>query len=313
MRPRTAVGPTTTALLGLAAATIGVGACTAGSGSGTADGTMMVIGCNGQNSLATPKPYALDPTFFAGEPFEDICPPMLTCSGPHTNRLVIRMQRNGNSIEVNDTLYFDVQSSYEVARCLRGRILPGGAPDWDTRLVTDADGAAIPGLVWCDWTWSASADGGAADAGLDASGAVAPPDAGGMVDGGAQPASMTAPSARINISTQDFVQVSFSPMYTCSSARLVAVALPGSWIQFENFGTAAEPTLDAGARAPMADDFKVNFGDRLRATFHLVMGDQRVEQAIMSRLAIPQAKIGGELDGSFDFDLERGRAAQPFP
>ena len=30
-------------------------------------------------------------------------------------------------------------------------------------------------------------------------------------------------------------------------------------------------------------------------------------------MPIPTPLIGGTLDGYFDFDLERGRAAQPFP
>jgi hypothetical protein len=304
-------------LVGLALVVVPSAACTVGSGSGSAIGTLMVIGCNEQNSLAKSQPYSLKPTFFAGEPIEDVCPPMMTCGGPHTNRLLIRMQRNGNSIEVNDTLYFDVQNSYEVARCLRGRINDDGTPDWDTRLITGPDGAVIPGKVWCDWNWVAAPDGGVADAGpADAGVDGGPADAsadGGVADGGAGGVPMAQPVARINISTADYVRASFSPMDTCLSARLVGIALPGSWIQFESLSGAEQPQLLPNERPAVTYDFKANFGDRLRATFHVVLGDQRVVTAIQMRDAIPPTLIDGELDGSFDFDLERGRAAQPFP
>jgi hypothetical protein len=286
-------------------------ACTVGGGSGAAEGFLRVVGCNTNNTLTQEEPFSLKPTFFAGEPIEDVCPPLMTCSGPHTNRLVIRMQRNGNSIEVNDTLYIDVHNSYEVARCIRGRILNGHG-DWDPRFVTASDGTLIPGLVWCDWNWQdppdAGADAGAVDAGAPAAVAA---DAGSP---DAAPATMAAPHARINITTQDYVRASFAPEYTCSEARLVGVALPGSWIEFEDFGSASQPSLDAGARTAVGNDFKVNFGDRLRATrFHLILGDERVQTAIMTREAIPPTLIDGSLDGLFDFDMERGRAAQPFP
>jgi hypothetical protein len=297
-------------LLGLALA---VSACTVGGGSGLADGTLRVVGCNASNSLASGAPFSLKPTFFAGEPYEDVCPPQLQCTGPHTNRVVIRMQRNGNGVEVNDTLYFDVLNSYEVARCIRGRIKPDGQADWDPRLVTAPDGTTVPGLSWCDWNWmdptdggtdAAVADAGAADAGAADAGA---PDA-------AVPTLMAAPHARINISTQDYVRASLAPSYTCAEALLVAVALPGSWIEFEDFGSAIESNADAGARSTVGDDFKVNFGERLRASrFHLVLGDEHVEMAAMSHQATPPTMIDGELDGWFDFDMERGRAAQPFP
>ena len=42
--------------------------------------------------------------------------------------------------------------------------------------------------------------------------------------------------------------------------------------------------------------------------------DHRVIIAIREDDVLPQAsRIGGMLDGYFDFDMERGRAAQTFP
>ena len=84
--------------------------CTVGSGSGTAVGPLWIVGCKEGENFGSPPPGApadfdLNPTFFAGEPIEDIA------DGPHINRLIIRMQRNGNGVEVNDTLYFDIPDS----------------------------------------------------------------------------------------------------------------------------------------------------------------------------------------------------------
>jgi hypothetical protein len=288
----------------LAAAGLAAGGCTVGQGSGTANGTLMDVGCNGTDSLAMTQPYSLKPSFFAGEPIEDVCPsPPGQCGGIRMNRLTIRMQRSGNRVEVNDTLYFDVLDSYKVAQCVRGQT-KNGVPQWDTRLVTGPDGKLIPGLVWCDWNWGANggvdggADGGAADAGA--------PDAGAA-------GLMTAPRARINLSTQDFVQSSLDPLYTCVEARSVGVALPGSWIEFTNFGNAGEANVPPEQRAGIPGDFKVDFGQRLSASFHLILGDQAVEYAIKTNDFIPDTRISGELTGNFDFDLDRGRAEQPFP
>lgn len=298
------------ALLGVVAALALAGGCTAGQGSGSAVGTLQVVGCNSSNTLATPGQYSLNPTFFAGEPIEDVCPkPPGDCStsSPHTNRLVIRMQRTGNAVEVNDTLIFNINNSLKVAQCVRGKTV-NGAPTWDTRLLTGADGFPVPGVPWCDWNAADQPDGGAADGGAPDAGA---PDAG--PPGADAGVTMTAAAARINLSTQDYVQANLSPLYTCVEARSVGVALPGSWIEFQDFGLAIQSNLPPEQRGDINGDFKVDFGQRLRATFHLVLGDQAVENAITTRTLIPDPRIGGTLDGSFDFDLDRGRAAQPFP
>jgi hypothetical protein len=294
---------------GLAAAALATGicagGCTVGDGSGSANGMLMDVGCNEGNTLASPMAFSLNPSFFAGVPIEDVCPPPGQCGGPRMNRLIIRMQRTGTRIEVNDVLTFDVLNSLKVAQCVRGRTV-GGQPTWDTRNITAADGTEIPGVPWCDWNWT-SADAGAAAPDGGADGGVA-----GGVDGGALVA-MTQTMARINITTQDFVQASLAPLFTCVEARSVAVALPGSWILFKSFGTALQTDVPPEMRGTLNDDFKVDFGQRLSADFHLVLGDQAVEYAIKTHMAIPDQRISGFLDGSFDFDLDRGRAAQPFP
>ena len=123
---------------------------------------------------------------------------------------------------------------------------------------------------------------------------------------------MTAARARINLSTQDWVQASLAPLFTCVEARSVGVALPGSWIDFNNFGS-AEQGGSPSSRTGVPFDFKVDFGQHLQASFHLILGDETVEHAIMTNAFVPPQRISGTLDGDFDFDLERGRAAQPFP
>jgi hypothetical protein len=273
-------------------------ACTVGGGAGTAKGELAVVGCDSDNTWVDGKPYNLAPTFFAGEPIEDICPPPGECNGPHMNRLVIRMQHVANRpIEVNDTLFFDVLDALKVAQCVRGQV-KNGEEQWDHRLVTDPNGEMIPGLPWCNQNPpAAGADGGApADAG-----------AGTAADAGA------TTLARINLSTQDFLRAYLAPLNTCTQARVTGISLPGSWIEFQDFGAAAQPQLSPDMRGDLGNDFKVEFGQRLRAHFHLELGDQFVVESIRKHQAIPERRITGLLDGFFDFDLERGRAAQPFP
>ena len=124
----------------------------------------------------------------------------------------------------------------------------------------------------------------------------------------------TAARPRIYIATELVVRSSLSLLFTCHNANVVGLAVSG-WIDFIDFGTAEQPDLPPELRGEIKqEEFTVNFGDRLRANLHVELGDQRVITAIKREdLLIPSPLIGGTLDGSFDFDLERGRAAQPFP
>jgi hypothetical protein len=248
-----------------------VSACSVGDGAGQANGLLFVVACgvNGENygTPESPKEFRLSPEFFAGEPIEDIG------EGPRTNRLLIRMQRSGNRIEVSDILYFDVQNAYEIARCVRGGT--ANAPE---------------ALDFCDWSDVPPAE------------STLP---------GCQPA---APGmrARIRINDVGKMRSSLSPLFTCNTARTVAVAVEG-WIDFIAFGRATQPDKAPELRDPVAHDFKVDFGERLSANFHLVLRDQAVVTAEREMDPVPEERIGGVLDGCFDFELERGRAAQPFP
>jgi hypothetical protein len=286
-----------------------VGGCTVGDGNGVVRGPIFVLGCgsNGENfgTPQTPRIFDLDPHFFAGEPIEDVAISM------KENRLLMRIERDGNRIEVNDTLYIDIQNAYEVARCVRGRT-QGGVPDYDTRMTTSSYTGQLTTTPWCDWSggMAAGADGG--DAG-DAGDAAADSGAGIGVgaDGGTGPA--IGRHARIHLGTEELVRSSLSLLYTCHYANTTGMAFEG-WIDFQDFGQAAQPNVAPEARGGIGTDFKVNFGDRLRATFEVTLEDQRVFGAIHDMTPLPVVRfIGGVLDGFFDFDLERGRAAQPFP
>jgi hypothetical protein len=284
-------------VLSAAAAAAG---CTIGSGTGSAVGNIWVLGCSntqanfGADGSAPPDgigaPYSLRPSFFAGEPIEDIGP------GEQQNALTIRMQRLGGATETDDSLYFDIQNSFEVARCVRGRTV-NGQPDWSL----DYKGTG----PWCDWTAAAQVDGG-----LSVDAAAADGSAFGVADGGV---TMTARYPAIRLSPAGVINAGLAMDATCPTARLTAQVIDG-WIQFLDFGSATQADVPSDQRTPIGSDFKVNFGERLRAVFTMVLGDQSVIYAELNHLAqVPDPRIGGYLEGSFDFTFQRGRAAQVFP
>jgi hypothetical protein len=94
-----------------------VGGCTVGEGTGQASGPLYVKGCSNDDpdwgAPDMPRFYDLRPEFFAGEPVEDIKPDGIR------NRIVIRLQDSGKSLEFDDFLQFDIVNSYQVAQCLR--------------------------------------------------------------------------------------------------------------------------------------------------------------------------------------------------
>lgn len=290
--PARAYGVVVGQVLALALALLSGSGCTVGSGTGSAVGDIWLLGCDSEHdigSAAQPQAYSLQPSFFAGEPVEDIS------QGAHTNRLVIRMQRKGGAIETDDVVFFDVQNSYEVARCVRGRVWDTGEPDWNTNYRSTGP--------WCDWSGAAVVDGG-----LSVDAAI-PQDAG--APGGGVVTSVSHPIIRLT--TAGVMRASVWLLSTCPLARLSADAVEG-WIQFLDFGSAAQSDVPPQQRSQVDPDFKVNFGERLRANFVMLLGDHQVVTAQLTNApSIPDPRIGGDLSGSFDFDFERGRAAQPFP
>ncbi len=288
-------------------ATVLIG-CTIGNGSGSAKGSLWVTGCDGDTNFGgagvvagVPQPYDLQPTFFAGEPIED-----LATGSTHRNRLIIRMQGTGLATQYNDTVYFDIENSYEIARCVRGRTI-GGQPDW--KQVEPLYNNQTP-ITWCDWSGNAFSDGGVADGGVN----PGSPDAGASADGGM---SVMAQYPRIRITPDTDLRSSLALLASCPMANVSADASSTltdvSWIEFQNFGAAEESNLAPDMRDQVQSTFVINYGERLRANFHLVLQDGQVITAIETNQPAPAPLVGGTLDGYFDFDLERGRAAQAFP
>jgi hypothetical protein len=299
------------ALCGALAVSVG---CSVGSGSGSADGGLFVVGCdNGSNFgvdtgsgggyMVGPAPYSLGPDFFAGTPIEDLI------QGPAAmNQLEMRMASSGLLQMYTDGMEFDVINSFEVARCVRGRTV-NGQPDYlvtqplPLTLATAAN--PTPTTLWCDWTGMAFSDGGAPDAASPGA-----PDAGASLDGGM---STTAAAPRIHLTPYTDVHASLWLYKTCPDGNAAGAVVDG-WIEFQSFGNAEQADLPPDQRDPIASNFVINFGDRLQAKFHAVIGDPRYVTAVETGSAPPSAPvIGGTLDGFFDFELARGRSGQPFP
>ena len=294
---------------------VAFGGCSVGQGSGSADGGLFVVGCDnglnfgkqmdgGPGYMIAPAPYSLGPSFFAGTPIEDL----IQGQGA-MNTLEMRMASSGLLQMYTDGMEFDVLSSYEVARCVRGRTV-NGQPDYlvtmplPLTLATAAN--PTPTTLWCDWTGMAfSGDGGAPDAAMPGA-----PDAGASLDGGM---SMMAAAPRIHLTPYTDLHASLWLYKTCPDGNAAGAGIDG-WIEFQSFGSAEQSDLPPEQRGAIPADFVINFGERLRATFHVVIGDPRYVTAVETGSALPTAPvIGGTLDGFFDFDLARGRAGQPFP
>jgi hypothetical protein len=269
----------------LAIVAVGAGSrCRVGNGAGAADGVLYVRQCTvdlDYGSPTVPKPYRLDPQFFAGEPLED-----LKKNGPD-NRLIIRLQRSGKRVEVNDLLTFDIVNMYDVARCV-SRIQPvdkkncflGEDGNGPPRIRVGIDFAIRANFVprtTCPYDMGRHAPAaiGAYVVATAMAGEILDPDV---------PASMRLPT------------------------------LPGqpqdweSWIEFEQFGSASPANL------PLPLNFKVEFGERIHASrFHVTLTDDRALKAVHDQQPLTGIDISGVFDGYFDFDLERGQGAQTFP
>lgn len=301
-------------LFALGGALAAVCGCSVGQGSGSADGGLFVVSCNnmanfgipidgGTGYMVAPAPYSLDPKFFVGAPDEDL----IQGQGA-MNQLSIRMASSGLLEMYTDFLEFDVTYSYEVARCIRGRTV-GGQPDYLVYAplpLTFATAAnPTPTTLWCDWTGMAFSDGGTPDAALPGA-----PDAGASLDGGM---STMAAAPRIHLTPYTDLIGSIGLFQTCPNGNQAGTVMDG-WIQFSSFGGAEQDNVPPDQRTQVPFNFVINYGDRLRATFHVVIGDTRYVTAVRSGTTPPTApNIGGTLDGYFDFNLARGRSAQPFP
>ena len=124
--------------------------CGVGDGVGAAAGTLYVLDCIARVRPAaapwtTPAPYDMVPTFFAGEPIEDVR------VGGRENRILIRLETAGQRVRrsegvaalgpVKDILYFDVDA-YATARCVRAAATGGRQPRCHATASITAEGMA---------------------------------------------------------------------------------------------------------------------------------------------------------------------------
>ncbi|MDX2022295.1 MAG: hypothetical protein SF187_18815 [Deltaproteobacteria bacterium] len=264
---------------------VSVFGCTVGSGSGEATGEMFIQGCGGKyNDRDKPGTFNLAPSFFAGEPVEDIR------ENDTQNRLTIRLQRHGGGFETNDVLQFDIVNSYEVARCVRGRqrLNPDTnmvEPDFRTDVCKQVPGAARVRIgpndfVRATLTPFQSCRSGNSPVNLVATAVPCPP-----VNGKANCTDVPSDNWQ-------------------------------SFIDFKIFGSvdARDDGVAPLDRKPIASSFKVDFGERLFAsTFVLELADDHFLTDPTGPSTQTVSAIHGKMSGNFDFDFERGRAVQTFP
>ena len=281
-------------------ALVGVsGGCSVGKGVGAASGKIFELGCSSAGDYycpspgvcateAEPGPYDLRPSFFAGEPIDDLREHSSGSSAIMNNRLTIRLQRSGKQIELNDVLTFDVTTSYEVARCVRGRVDDKtGANDWDEANCFRASDTG-PGRMRVQFDSPVRA-------------------------GLALKATCTANLVASAVSAP--VPLS----YTATPNPVVTDGAWDSWVEFQEFGGASQVDMVPNKRDAIDTKFHVQLGDRIYATsFALTLVDDQMVYEAINNLPRQASRIGGTLGGDpttgrFDFDLERGQGAQFFP
>jgi hypothetical protein len=254
-------------------------ACQVGEGSGDVFGPLFIENCKGEVRAGSVRtPFGMSPTapavYHLNPGFFAAEPIQDIATGVKANRLIIRLQTTGRRREANDIVRFDIPDSREVARCVRGRIDPATAqPDYDPKE--------------CFW------------------GPNGP---------------------RVRIGPEALVRSYFTPNFTCN-APVVGTAVSTtptaanggmweSWIEFEHFGTAEQANVAAEQRSMVSDEFKVEFDQRLTArALHLRLQDDAYVRAVLDMNPPPLRPplISGELEGQFDFDMQRGQGAQTFP
>jgi len=271
------------------------GGCQVGKGVGAASGQIYELGCSGKGDYCaegvcgTDKnmaPYDLHPTYFAGEPIDDLRNYSSPGTGIMNNRLIVRLQRSGKQIELNDVLTFDVASSYEVARCVRGRIDANGVHDWNEANCYRASDNG-PGRLRVQY------------------------------DGDVHAALTLKATCTANL-VASAVSRPVPISYSTTIGAPVDPAQWLSWVEFEEFGSAAQSDRLPAERDPIGPKFRIDFGQRIYATsFQLTLVDDSLVNAAIYDRPRPASQIGGTLGGDpttgrFDFDLQRGQGAQFF-
>jgi hypothetical protein len=129
----------------------------------------------------------------------------------------------------------------------------------------------------------------------------------------------TPEGPRLRVAPDALVRGSLSPNASCVRLVVGTAVAPirdpmdtawDSWIVITEFGTAARMG-DPATRAPVPGDFKVDINEPLLSpNFTLRL----LDDAVVKGARPPGgAVIAGNLDGTFDFSLQRGQGAQTFP
>jgi hypothetical protein len=275
---------------------LGLGGCSIGKGVGAASGSIYELGCNkngdygqtpdGGGTMDNPVPYDLKPTYFAGEPIDDL---REQSAGTEimSNSLTIRLQRSGKQIELNDVLTFDVSSSYEVARCVRGCV------------------GSKPGCGWDETNCYRASDTGPGRMRV-------------QYDSDVHAALTLKSSCTANL-VGSAISRPVPLSYANTPAPVVANGAWDSWVELQEFGTASQANLAPQDRAGIDPKFRVDYGERVYASsFYLTLIDDQVVSAAINNLPQPEPQMGGTLGGDpttgrFDFDVQRGQGAQFFP
>lgn len=284
-------------VVGLGLAGLCLGGCSVGKGVGAAKGTLFELGCSSGGDYCSapgvcgkdgsPVPYDLRPSFFAGEPINDL---RQQNGGTEimNNRLTIRLQRSGKEIEQNDVLTFDIASSYEVARCVRGRFdTDKGMNDWDENTCYRASDNG-PGRMRVQYDSQVRA-------------------------------ALTLKATCTGNLVASAVSAPVPTDYTTTPNPTVTDGSWLSWVDFQEFGGAAQIDKVPQQRDPISNKFYVGLGEPIHASaFALNLVDDQVVNAAIHDLPQPAPSIGGALGGDsttgwFAFDLERGQGAQFFP
>jgi hypothetical protein len=257
--------------------------CAVGAGDGEAKGPMFIEGCGDYKSEMPLAVFDLNPSFFAGEPVEDIR------ESASKNRLSIRLQRFGGGFEVNDVLQFDIVNSYEVARCVRGR-----------QTMDPATGMMVPDYRTdiCFWPKPQG----------PARVRVGPND---FVRATLTPfESCRSMNRPLNLVA---TAVPCEPVNGRSDCPDLPPEQWESFVEFQSFGATDIRDLPED-RSAIRPNFKVDFGQRIKVTrFVLELTDDHLLELPTGKSTQLKRSIFGHMEGWFDFDFDRGRAVQTFP
>lgn len=244
-------------------------ACNSDNGDGHLMGNVDIPACTfpDGNTRPFPKEGDLDEKWhhFLAEPFDSIS------TRYPANQINIRMQNLSGGWEFADTLSFWVEDTYEIARCMRGRVDDTGTPDWNpdfcdrspTSLGPNGEGRALIGTERE------------------------------MVAAHFLP-QYTCPDALLSSDALGDCQGGTCPSMTICPGR-------GSWIAFKALGS---PPSDLNA--PLPRDFKVGNGEPIQASnFHVELcDDATVHDALLGIVPVTVPSIRGTLDGWFSFKLQ---------